>query len=150
MSGRISNPSPHGSCLSQHLFQCPLPVGECSSQLAADEELLGHVAQPAKSHVVFDHVANDGSPHLLPRFLSEFDLDFSVIKDFKFGERFSLQLRGEFFNILNHPNFADPDHDLSDGPTLGLAQFTPDIFASNPVIGSGGSRHVQVGAKIIW
>lgn len=78
------------------------------------------------------------------------NLDFSVIKSFKFGERFSLQLRGEFFNILNHPNFADPDHDLSDGPTLGLAQFTPDVAASNPVIGSGGSRHIQVGAKIIW
>jgi hypothetical protein len=78
------------------------------------------------------------------------NLDFSVIKDFKFGDRFSLQLRGEFFNVLNHPNFADPDHDLSDGPTLGLAQFTPDIFASNPVIGSGGSRHVQVGTKIVW
>ena len=78
------------------------------------------------------------------------NLDFSVIKDFKFGERFNLQLRGEFFNILNHPNFADPDHDLSDGPTVGLAQFTPDIFASNPVIGSGGSRHIQVGAKVIW
>ena len=43
------------------------------------------------------------------------NLDFSVIKDFKFGERLSLQLRGEFFNVLNHPNFADPDHDLSDG-----------------------------------
>jgi hypothetical protein len=57
---------------------------------------------------------------------------------FQFGERFTLQVRGEFFNILNHPNFADPDHDLSDGPTLGLAQFTPDIFASNPVIGSSG------------
>jgi hypothetical protein len=41
-------------------------------------------------------------------------------------------------------------NDLSDGPTLGLAQFTPDIFASHPVIGSGGSRHIQVGAKIIW
>ena len=78
------------------------------------------------------------------------NLDFSVIKDFKLGERFSLQLRGEFFNLLNHPNFADPDHDLSDGPTLGLAQFTPDIAASNPVIGSGGSRHIQVGAKIVW
>ena len=78
------------------------------------------------------------------------NLDFSVIKDFKLGERFRLQLRGEFFNILNHPNFADPDHDLSDGPTLGLAQFTPDIAASNPVIGSGGSRHIQIGAKIIW
>ncbi|MGA9797638.1 MAG: TonB-dependent receptor [Terriglobales bacterium] len=78
------------------------------------------------------------------------NLDFSVIKDFKLGERFALQLRGEFFNLLNHPNFADPDHDLSDGPTLGLAQFTPDIYASNPVIGSGGSRHIQVGAKIVW
>ncbi len=78
------------------------------------------------------------------------DMDFSVIKDFKFGERFSLQLRGEFFNLLNHPNFADPDHDLSDGAKLGLAKYTPDIFASNPVIGSGGSRHIQIGAKIIW
>jgi len=78
------------------------------------------------------------------------NLDFSVSKAFKFGERFNLQLRGEFFNILNHPNFADPDHDLSDGPTLGLAQYTPDIAASNPVIGSGGSRHIQIGAKIIW
>ncbi|HSS97418.1 MAG TPA: hypothetical protein VLK33_10320, partial [Terriglobales bacterium] len=80
------------------------------------------------------------------------DLDFSIIKHFKLGERFALELRGEFFNILNHPNFADPDHDLSDGSagTVGVAQFTPDIFESNPVIGSGGSRHIQVGAKIIW
>ena len=80
------------------------------------------------------------------------NLDFSVIKDFKFGDRFALQLRGEFFNLLNHPNFADPDHDLSDGSagTVGVAQFTPDVFESNPVIGSGGSRHIQVGAKIIW
>jgi hypothetical protein len=80
------------------------------------------------------------------------NLDFSVIKDFKLGERFALQLRGEVFNLLNHPNFADPDHDLSDGSagTFGVAQFTPDVYASNPVIGSGGSRHIQIGAKIIW
>ncbi len=80
------------------------------------------------------------------------NLDFSLIKKFQLTERFGLELRGEFFNILNHPNFADPDHDLSDGSagTVGVAQFTPDISASNPVIGSGGSRHIQVGAKIIW
>jgi hypothetical protein len=78
------------------------------------------------------------------------NLDFSVIKVFKFGERFTLEARGEVFNLLNHPNFADPVHDLSDGAGLGLAQFTPDIAASNPVIGSGGSRHIQLGAKIIW
>ncbi len=80
------------------------------------------------------------------------NLDFSVIKDFKLGERFAVQLRGEVFNLLNHPNFADPDHDLSDGSagTFGLAQYTPDVYASNPVIGSGGSRHIQIGAKVIW
>jgi hypothetical protein len=31
-----------------------------------------------------------------------------------------------------------------------MARSTPDIAASNPVIGSGGSRHIQVVAKIIW
>jgi hypothetical protein len=65
-------------------------------------------------------------------------------------------LRGEFFNVLNHPNFAGVDTDLSDGfsssgfNTVGQAFFTPDIAASNPVVGSGGSRHIQLGAKVIW
>jgi len=84
------------------------------------------------------------------------NLDFSVIKHFKLSERFNLELRGEVFNLLNHPNFATPDHDLTDGSTdpadntVGVSSFTPDIFASNPVIGSGGSRHIQVGLKILW
>ena len=33
------------------------------------------------------------------------NLDMSVTKRWKLSERISLQLRGEFFNILNHPNF---------------------------------------------
>ena len=80
------------------------------------------------------------------------DLDFSVSKAFTFGERMKLELRGEFFNVLNHPNFAGVDGDLSDGfsGTVGQAFFTPDIAASNPVVGSGGSRHIQLGAKLIW
>ena len=36
-------------------------------------------------------------------------LDFSTFKDFKLNERFSMQFRAEFFNILNHPNFNAPD-----------------------------------------
>ena len=35
-------------------------------------------------------------------------LDFSTFKDFQLGERFNLQFRSEFFNILNHPNFNAP------------------------------------------
>jgi hypothetical protein len=34
--------------------------------------------------------------------------DFSTFKNFPFGDRYSLQFRAEFFNILNHPNFNAP------------------------------------------
>jgi Carboxypeptidase regulatory-like domain/TonB-dependent Receptor Plug Domain len=34
--------------------------------------------------------------------------DFSMFKAFQLSERFSLQFRAEFFNILNHPNFNAP------------------------------------------
>ena len=34
--------------------------------------------------------------------------DFSLFKDIRFTERFNGQFRTEFFNIVNHPNFAAP------------------------------------------
>ncbi len=34
--------------------------------------------------------------------------DFSTFKDIQLTERFTLQFRAEFFNILNHPNFNAP------------------------------------------
>jgi len=34
--------------------------------------------------------------------------DFAIYKDTSISERVKLQLRAEFFNILNHPNFASP------------------------------------------
>ena len=78
------------------------------------------------------------------------DWDFSVIKTFKWRERLSLEARAEFFDILNHPNFAGVDTDLADETTVGLAFYTTDIGASNPVVGSGGARHIQFGLKFIW
>jgi len=82
-----------------------------------------------------------------PRYIN---LDFSLLKTFTLENRLNLELRGEFFNILNHPNLTGIDGDVSDTSSLGLARYTPDVYASNPVVGSGGSRHIQLGAKLRW
>jgi hypothetical protein len=43
-----------------------------------------------------------------------FDIDFSAHKVFSFGERYKLQYRAEFFNVLNHPQFNNPDTTVTD------------------------------------
>jgi hypothetical protein len=79
--------------------------------------------------------------------------DLSLVKTWKVGERVGVQLRGEFFNVLNHPNFANPgitftNNDLGAPDIFGLLTGTPDVTGANPVIGTGGSRNVQFGLKI--
>jgi hypothetical protein len=87
------------------------------------------------------------------------DVDLSLAKNFKWGERFGAQFRVEFFNIFNHPSFANPfggqngwgHNDPSGGPgVFGCSCATPDVAASNPVIGSGGSRATQLGLKLTF
>ena len=85
------------------------------------------------------------------------NFDFSLAKNFRFGETMRLQFRAEFFNILNHPNFANPYggqngfglNDPSAG-SFGCGCATPDIAAANPAIGSGGPRSIQLGAKFVF
>jgi hypothetical protein len=83
--------------------------------------------------------------------------DLSVAKAWKFSERFGAQFRAEFFNVLNHPNFANPyggqnGFGLNDpsAPPFGCSCATPDVAAANPVIGSGGSRAIQLGLKLTF
>jgi hypothetical protein len=88
------------------------------------------------------------------------NVDFSAIKNFRFGEHLDMQFRAEFFNIFNHPNFANPfggqngwghnDPSVPGPGGFGCSCATPDVAASNPVIGSGGSRAVQLGLKFIF
>jgi hypothetical protein len=59
-----------------------------------------------------------------------FDTDFSVYKDFKIKERLTFTLGLNAYNILNHPNFANPDGNLNDG-TFGQIQSTV-AAASSP------------------
>jgi hypothetical protein len=77
------------------------------------------------------------------------NVDMSLAKTFEITERLSLQLRGEFFNIFNHPNFAGISANL-ESRAVGIPAYTPDVAASNPVVGSGGSRHIQLGVKIVF
>lgn len=80
------------------------------------------------------------------------DWDLSIVKTWKAGERYSVQLRAEFFNVLNHPNFANPailfNNDLGFLDTFGQITATPDVAGANPVIGTGGPRNIQFGLKV--
>jgi hypothetical protein len=85
------------------------------------------------------------------------NVDFSVAKNWHFSERFRAQFRVEFFNIFNHPNLANPyggqnGFGLNDpsAASFGCGCATPDVAAANPVVGSGGSRAVQLGLKLLF
>lgn len=80
--------------------------------------------------------------------------DLSVTKQFKFRERFAAEFRVEFFNILNHPIFSNPSGGPGGGvldpsaPPFGIVPLTPDTYSSNPQLGSGGPRAMQLGLKL--
>ena len=84
--------------------------------------------------------------------------DQSAVKSWRFGDHATAQLRAEFFNVLNHPNFANPygvnatffQVDPSAPGSFGCACATPDVAAGNPTIGTGGPRNVQLGLKFIF
>jgi hypothetical protein len=65
------------------------------------------------------------------------NFDVSLLKNFPIGERRKFQLRGEFFNLFNHPNFGNPGTVLG-GPGFGV------INNADP------GRRVQLGARMVW
>ena len=81
-----------------------------------------------------------------------YNVDFSVLKLWKFRERFTAQFRAEFFNLFNRADFTNPSGTTGTDPTkpatFGVATSTPD--SSNPVLGSGGPRHIQFGLKLTF
>ncbi|HVH87945.1 MAG TPA: hypothetical protein VM912_14555, partial [Terriglobales bacterium] len=80
-------------------------------------------------------------------------LDFSTFKEFPFQDRFRLQFRAEFFNILNHPNFNAPGFGGNGVVSIpGATNFT------NPNFGAIGStrdapydpRQIQFALKLYY
>jgi len=88
------------------------------------------------------------------------NFDFSISKDTKLSERVSLKLAADFFNVFNHPNFANPllpsfnvtwDNNGISPTGSGQGFFpvtvTPDVAAQNPFLGGGGPRDIQLSAR---
>jgi hypothetical protein len=92
--------------------------------------------------------------------------DFAVYKDTVITERISMQLRAEFFNLLNHPNFASPflplfiadpaqqGFGVNGNREVGTGGFalgaTGDVGIGNPFLGGGGPRGIQLAAKFTF
>ena len=71
------------------------------------------------------------------------DFDMSFVKSQHISGDWLLRLRAEFFNIWNHPNFANPSTTFGSGFRL---TSTPDSF--NPYFGNGSPRNVQLVAEL--
>ncbi len=92
--------------------------------------------------------------------------DMSVFKNIPFGERYSIQLRLEAYNVFNHPNFNDKNYGFGENgpfewtyPSCCGGTNTPNFSISknsnwgtnadtyNSTGGPAGFRVVQLGAK---
>lgn len=71
------------------------------------------------------------------------DFDMSFVKSQQISRDWWLRLRAEFFNLWNHPNFANPSTTFGSGFQL---TSTPDSF--NPYFGNGSPRNVQLVAEL--
>jgi hypothetical protein len=78
-------------------------------------------------------------------------VDLALRRDFRLGERVSLQLRAELFNLFNHPNFVDIDTNI-DSSTFGRAKSTmgKSFGGLNALYQMGGPRSGQLAAKIVF
>jgi hypothetical protein len=89
---------------------------------------------------------------------SYYNVDLSIGKQWKIKERLTAQFRAEFFNLFNRADFqltgvqgssgADPSTGSS--ANFGCACATPDSAANNPILGSGGPRHIQFALKLLF
>jgi len=119
------------------------------------------------------HFGNEGRNSLVgPTFRQ---LDFSIFKNTSITERLKLELRFESYNLLNHPNFANPlwPNFLSDPSAFPITSVcktctwynlngnghlsgwlplttTADVGPGYPFLGGGSPRSLQIAAKFTF
>ncbi|WP_348269531.1 carboxypeptidase-like regulatory domain-containing protein [Edaphobacter paludis] len=84
------------------------------------------------------------------------NLDLSLHKSTQISERLHAQFRAEFFNILNHTNFATPNPVVfSSGPSQGTTANQNAPVVASPTAGvvtstATSSRQIQFGLKLLF
>jgi len=71
-------------------------------------------------------------------------VDLSLAKEFHVKERFGLQLRADFVNVLNHPSFQPPQGDISKGD---FGTITSSLTAGGTTV---APRSGQLGARFTF
>jgi outer membrane receptor protein involved in Fe transport len=107
------------------------------------------------------HFGSLGRNSLLGPHFRQFD--FSLFKRTQLTERLNMELRFEGYNILNHPNFANPylpnfaafvSNSSFNNNGVGTGAYaltaTGDVGIGYPFLGSGGPRSLQLAAKFTF
>ncbi len=111
------------------------------------------------------HYGNEGRDSLHGPSFKE--LNFAIYKTTAITERINMQFRADFFNLPNHPNFANPflpafiadagiagygvssaGREVGGGPYPITA--TGDVGIGNPFLGGGGPRGIQLALKFTF
>jgi hypothetical protein len=77
------------------------------------------------------------------RGFESFQLDFSLRRQLRLTERWRLQISAQAFNILNHPNFANPT--MNEGASMASSNFGVATSMLNQSYGRGANSAYQVG-----
>jgi len=77
-----------------------------------------------------------------------FNLDMSVLRNFKLTERFTFQFEADAFGVTNTPHFNNPNLNIS-GANFGA--ITSTLVTTNASLGgSGGQRQWWFGGKLVF
>jgi hypothetical protein len=87
-----------------------------------------------------------------------FDSDFTINKNFKLTEAMGLGIGASFYNILNHPNFTNPDNNFADGDPAAGGTFGKVLTTTAPPTGPYGAfaaglpsgRIIQFHCKLVF
>jgi hypothetical protein len=89
------------------------------------------------------HIGNSGRNQFYgPHFVGT---DLTLMKNVHLNERFQMQIRSEFFNLFNHPQFQQPGNVVDQPGSFGLSTST-NVRSD----GTTSARQIQLALKLIF